>query len=232
MTKYHAIVNCFTKEVVLESSDHQRVVFQGERQVFPSCLILAVRAFELIRAGCQAYLAHVVDTSKSEVKLEDVPIVNEFPDIFPADLPGLPPDRDTEFTIELIPGTTPISISPYRMAPLELKKLKTQLQELLEKGFIQPSVSPWGAPVLFVKKKDGTLRLCIDYRQLNKVTVKNKYPLPRVDDLFDQLQGAQVFSKIDLRSAYHHVKIAEKDIPKTAFRIRYGIMSSLLCHSG
>ena len=108
------------------------------------------------------------------------------------------------------------------MAPTELRELKTQLQELLEKGYIRPSISPWGAPVLFVKKKDGTLRLCIDYRQLNRVTIKNKYPLPRVDDLFDQLQGARVFSKIDLRSGYHQLRIANVDVLKTAFRTRYG----------
>jgi len=108
------------------------------------------------------------------------------------------------------------------MAPTELKELKIQLDELLQKGFIRPSVSPWGAPVLFVKKKDGTLRLCIDYRELNKITIKNKYHLPRIDDLFDQLQGARVFSKIDLRSGYHQLRIKPKDIPKTAFRTRYG----------
>ena len=110
----------------------------------------------------------------------------------------------------------------YRMAPAELKELKTQLQELVDRGFIRPSISPWGAPVLFVKKKDGTWRLCIDYMQLNKVTIHNKYPLPRIDDLFDQLQGAIVFSKIDLRSGYHQLRIRESDIPKTAFRTRYG----------
>ena len=134
----------------------------------------------------------------------------------------MPPDRETEFEIEVIPGVVPISIPSYRMAPRELQELKKQLQELLDKGYIRPSVSPWGAPVLFMKKKDGTLRLCIDYRKLNQVTVKNKYPLPRIDDLFDQLQGAEVFSKIDLRSGYHQLKIAEQDIPKTAFRTRYG----------
>ena len=112
------------------------------------------------------------------------------------------------------------------MAPTELKELKTQLQDLVDKGFIRPSVSPWGAPVLFVKKNDGTMRLCIDYRQLNKVTIKNKYPLPKIDDLFDQLQGASVFSKIDLRSGYHQLKIKEMDIPKTAFRTRYVTTSS------
>ena len=127
-----------------------------------------------------------------------------------------------EFTIDVAPGTTPISKAPYRMAPLELKELKIQLQELLDKGFIRPSVSPWGAPVLFVKKKDGSTRLYIDYRELNKVTVRNKYPLPRIDDLFDQLQGACVFSKIDLRSGYHQLRVRSEDVPKTAFRTRYG----------
>ena len=112
-------------------------------------------------------------------------MVNEFVSVFPEDLPGLPPDREVTFEIEVLPGTAPISKAPYRMAPVELRELQVQLQELLDKGFIRPSYSPWGAPVLFVKKKDGTLRMCVDYRELNKVTVKNKYPLPRIDDLFD-----------------------------------------------
>ena len=145
------------------------------------------------------------------------PVVNEFPDVFPEDLPGLPPEREVEFGIDMIPDTQPISIPPYRMAPAELRELKEQLQDLLEKGFIRPSISPWGAPVLFVRKKYGSLRMCIDYRQLNKVTIKNKYPLPRIDDLFDQLQGARCFSKIDLRSGYHQVRVKDKDIPKTSF---------------
>ena len=127
-----------------------------------------------------------------------------------------------DLSIEVVQGTTPISRTPYHMAPTELKKLKTQLQELLDKGFIRPSVSPWGAPVLFVKKKDGTLRMCIDYRQINKVIVKNKYSLPRIEDLFDQLKGASVFSKIDLRSRYYQLRVKEVDVPKTAFRTRYG----------
>jgi hypothetical protein len=137
-------------------------------------------------------------------------------------LPGLPPDREIEFSIDLLLGSSLISKALYRMAPVELKELKEQLQELLDKGFIRPSVSPWGAPVLFVKKKDGSMRLCIDYREINRVTVWNKYPLPRIDDLFDQLQGAQIFSKIDLRSSYHQLKIKLDDVPKTAFRTRYG----------
>ena len=117
----------------------------------------------------------------------------------------------------MLPGTAPVSIAPYRMAPKELVELKAQIQELLDRGFIRPSVSPWGAPVLFVKKKDGTMRVCIDYRQLNKLTIKNKYPLPRIDDLFDQLRGASVFSKIDVRSGYHQLRVKEGDIHKTAF---------------
>ena len=158
--------------------------------------------------------------------------MREYLDVFPEDLPGVPVDREIEFCIDLIPGTQPISIPPYRMAPVELRELKTQLQDLLDKGFIRPSVSPWGAPVLFVKKKDGTLRLCIDYRQLNKVTIKNKYPLPRIDDLFDQLQGAQYFSKIDLRSGYHQLKIRDSDVAKTAFRTRYGHYEFLVMSFG
>ena len=142
--------------------------------------------------------------------------------MFPEDLSGTPPSRDVDFAIKLEPGTGPISKAPYRMAPAELKELKVQLQELLDKGFIRPSVSPWGAPVLFVKKKDGSMRLCVDYRELNKRTVKNRYPLPRIEDLFDQLREATVFSKIDLRSGYHQIKIKNEDVPKTVFRTRYG----------
>ena len=170
----------------------------------------------LLQKGCKGYLAHVVDTRSSEVRLEDVPVVRDFLDVFLDDLPGLPPEREIDFPIDLVPSTAPISFPPYRMALAELKELKVQLQELVDGGFIRPSLSPWGAPVLFVKKKDGTWRLCVDYRQLNKITIRNKYPLPRIDDLFDQLQDAKVFSKIDLRSGYHQLRIRESDVPKTA----------------
>ena len=159
----------------------------------------------------------MVDTNQvKDPKLEDVRVVCNYPKVFPDELPGLAPDREIEFGIELIPGTQPISKAPYRMAPAELKELQEQLSELLDKGLIHPSHSPWGAPVLFVKKKDGSMRMCIDYRALNNVTIKNRYPLPRIDDLFDQLKGASVFSKIDLRSGYHQVKVKPDDIPKTA----------------
>jgi hypothetical protein len=137
----------------------------------------------------------------------EVSMVNEFLDVFPEELSGMPLDRDIEFLIELKLGTTPIYKTPYRMATLELVELKEHIKELLEKEFIRPNSSLWGAPVIFVPKKDGTQRLCIDYRALNEVTIKNKYPLPRIDDLFDQLRGACVFSKIDLRSRYHQLKI-------------------------
>ena len=145
-------------------------------------------------------------------------MVREFPD----DIAGLPPNREVEFTIDLIPGTEPISIPPYRMAPVELRKLKAQLEELLSKGFIRSSISPWGSPILFVKKKDGSLRLYTYYRKLNKVTICNKYPFPRIYELFDHLQGSRVYSKIDLRSGYHQLRVQEGDVPKTAFRTRYG----------
>ncbi|GJX09461.1 putative reverse transcriptase domain-containing protein [Tanacetum coccineum] len=137
-------------------------------------------------------------------------------------MPGLPPARPVEFQIDLIPGAAPVARAPYRLAPSEMKELSEQLQELSDKGFIRPSSSPWGAPVLFVKKKDGSFRMCIDYRELNKLTVKNRYPLPRIDDLFDQLQGSSIYSKIDLRSGYHQLRVREQDIPKTAFQTRYG----------
>ncbi|GKB19070.1 putative reverse transcriptase domain-containing protein, partial [Tanacetum coccineum] len=142
--------------------------------------------------------------------------------VFPEDLPGIPPARQEKFQIDLIPGAAPIARAPYQLAPSEMKELSNQLKELSDKGFIRPSSSPWGAPVLFVKKKDGSFRMCIDYRELNKLTVKNRYPLPRIDDLFDQLQGSSIYSKIDLRSGYHQLRVREEDIPKTAFRTRYG----------
>ena len=159
-------------------------------------------------------------------------MVSEFREVFPNDLPGMPPDRDIDFCIDLELGTRPISIPLYRMAPAELRELKAQIQDLLDKGFIRPSASPWGAPVLFVKKKDGSMRMCIDYQQMNRVIIRSKYPLPRIDDLFDQLQGASVFSKIDLRSGYHQLKIRPEDIPKTTFRTRYGHYEFLVMSFG
>jgi hypothetical protein len=189
-------------------------------------------ARKLLKKGCTTYLAYVINSKKGKIGLSDISIVREFPDVFSEELLGLPLEREVEVIIDILPGVSPITQPPYRMTPKELDELKIQLQELLDKGFIRPSKSPWGAPVLFVKKKDGTLRLCIDYRQLNKVTVNNRYPLPRIDDLFDQLKGAKVFSKIDLRSGYYQIRIKGQDVPKTAYRTRYGHFKFLVLPFG
>nr|GEZ31688.1 putative reverse transcriptase domain-containing protein [Tanacetum cinerariifolium] len=176
--------------------------------------------------GCDVFLANVTTKEakdkSAEKRLEDVPIFRDFPKVFLDDLPGIPPARPVEFQIDLVPGDVPVARAPYRLAPSKMKDLAKQLQELSDIGFIRPSSSPWGAPVLFVKKKDGSFRMCIDYRELNKLTVKNRYPLPRIDDLFDQLQGSSVYSKIEFRSGYHQLRVHEEDIPKTAFKTRYG----------
>jgi hypothetical protein len=153
----------------------------------------------------------------------NIRVVRDFPDVFLEELPGMPPDREVEFVIDLLPGTAPISKWPYRMSVEELKELKKQLTELQEAGYIRPSSSPWGASVLFVQKKDGSQRMCVDYRSLNDVTMKYKYPLSHVEDLFDQMRGARVLSKIDVRSGYHQMRIRPSDIPKTAFPTRYGL---------
>ncbi|KAL0537061.1 hypothetical protein IC582_026029 [Cucumis melo] len=218
----HASIDCSRKEVTFNPPSRASFKFKGEGSRSLPQVISAIRASKLLSQGTWGILASVVDTREADVSLSSEPVVRDYPDVFPEELPGLPPHREVEFAIELEPGTVPISRAPYRMAPAELKELKVQLHELLDKGFIRPSVSPWGAPVLFVKKKDGSMRLCIDYRELNKVTVKNRYPLPRIDDLFDQLHGATVFSKIDFRSGYHQLRIKDEDVPKTAFRSRYG----------
>ena len=210
------------KRVTLKLLDGSEVVVMSEYTGFLSNVVSALQAEKLMQQGGVAYLAYVMNPGIGQVRVQDIRIVSDFPEVFPEELPGLPPNRDVEFSIELYAGTNPVSIAPYRMAPKELKELKMQLQELLDRGFIRPSVSPWGAPVLFVKKKDGTMRMSIDYRQLNKLTVKNKYPLPRSDDLFDQFRGASVFSKIDLRSGYYQLKVKEDDVLKMAFRTRYG----------
>jgi hypothetical protein len=160
--------------------------------------------------------------------LEDILVVHEFPDVFPEDLPGMPLDRDVEFTIELQPSTTLISRRPYKMTLKELAKLKVQLKELLDKGYIRLSSSPWGCPALLVKKKDQLLSLGVDYRPLNTVTIKNKYPLSCINILFDQLIGAKVFSKVDLCSGYYQIKIHPEDVPKTAFSTRYGLYEYLV----
>ncbi|GKD29529.1 putative reverse transcriptase domain-containing protein [Tanacetum coccineum] len=225
----HAVIMC-DKKLVQVPYGNETLTFCGNessngkesRLTVISCL----KAQEYMAKGCQVFLAHISakkEEDKSEGKqIKDVPIIQDFPEVFPEDMPGLPLTQLVEFQIDLIPGAALVARAPYRLAPSKMKELSEQLQELSDKGFIKPSSSPWGAPVLFVKKKDGSFRMCIDYRELNKLTVKNRYPLPRIDDLFDQLQGSSIYSKIDLRSGYHQLRVREQDILKTAFQTRYG----------
>jgi hypothetical protein len=185
MSKYQGHIDCAQKAIIVTSSDGvqiEHIVAMPSRKAY--------------------YKKSVAGPT-----LDQVLVVCEYPDVFPEELPGMPPDRDIEFVIELILGTAPIAQRPYRMNPQELEELKKQLADMLSKGLIHPSASPWGSPVLFVDKRDGTIRLCVDYRRLNEVTIKNKYPLPKIEDLFDQLNGAKVFSKTDLRTGYHQLKV-------------------------
>ncbi|GJW07589.1 putative reverse transcriptase domain-containing protein [Tanacetum coccineum] len=221
LSKYHAKILCDEKVVHIPING-ETLIIRGDRSKTRLNLISCIKTKRYISRGCQVFMIQVMEKKSDEKGLEDIPVVKEFPDVFPEDLPGLPPVRQVEFQIDLIPGAAPVARTPYRLAPSEMQELSNQLQELTDRGFIRPSTSPWGAPVLFVKKKDGSFRMCIDYRELNKLTIKNRYPLPRIDDLFDQLQGSSVYSKIDLRSGYHQLRVREEDIPKTAFRTRYG----------
>ncbi|XP_048140281.1 uncharacterized protein LOC125316309 [Rhodamnia argentea] len=220
--KHRAVMDCGSGVIEFRPIGHPRFKFVGSRGGTSAPLISLLKVTKLLDEECEDYLAAVVDPTREKSKIEDITVVRNFPDVFPQELFGIATEREIEYVIELAPETKPISKAPYRMSLLELKELKVQIQELLDKGFIYPSASPWGAPVLFVRKKDGSLRLCIEYRQLNQVTIKNKYPLPRIDDLFDQLQGASVLSEIDLRTGYHQLRIKKENIPKTAFRTRYG----------
>ncbi|GJY75931.1 putative reverse transcriptase domain-containing protein [Tanacetum coccineum] len=229
LAKYQAIIVC-AKKIVRIPWGNETLIVRGDGSnrgnEIRLNIISCTKTQKYLIKRCQVFLAHVTtkkeeDKSK-EKRLEDVPIVRDFPKVFPEDLPGLPLTRQVEFQIDLVPGAAPVAHAPYRLTPFEMKELSEQLKELSDKGFIRPSYSPWGASVLFVKKKYRSFRMCIDYWELNKLTVKNRYPLPRIDDLFDQLQGSSVYSKIDLRPGYHQLRVREEDILKTAFRTRYG----------
>jgi hypothetical protein len=222
LDQHHALLDCRNKRFTCLNEEGNQVTVQGIPRAVAVREISAMQLKKCYRKGCQLFAARVEEASRDVVSnLEDHEVLKEFKDVF-QEVPGLPPKRDIDFSINLMLRAALVSKAPYRMSTPELKELQLQLEELLKKGYIRPSVSPWGASVLFVKKKDGTLRLCIDFRQLNKVTVKNKYPLPRIDDHFYQLKDAKIFSKIDLRSGYHQVRINDEDIRKTAFRTRYG----------
>jgi hypothetical protein len=209
--KWHkAVLDISTRLVQLNSLVYQKVT-------------LHLPAVSRIKAS----LHHVV-----ERRLQNIHVVREFLDVFPDELPEMPPKRAIEFKIEFQPDAAPIAKALYKMSPVELADLKIQLQDLQDKGFIFPSSSPWGCPTLFIPKKDKELHLCVDYQPLNAVTIRNKYPLPRIDILFDQLAGAQVFSKIDLRSGNHQIRIRDEDIPKTVFSTRYGLYEYLVMSFG
>nr|AAV31274.1 putative polyprotein [Oryza sativa Japonica Group]AAV31378.1 putative polyprotein [Oryza sativa Japonica Group] len=223
--------------ILLESKDLDVILGMDWLARHKGVIDCANRKVTLISNDGRVVTVHALSSESlrsrlNQITLEEIPIVREYPDVFPDDLPGMPPKRDIEFRIDLVPGTTPIHKRPYRMAANELAEVKRQVDDLLQKGYIRPSSSPWGAPVIFVEKKDHTQRMCVDYRALNDVTIKNKYPLPRIDDLFDQLKGATVFSKIDLRSGYHQLRIKEEDIPKTAFTTRYGLFECTVMSFG
>jgi hypothetical protein len=201
LSKYDGVIQCAKRPVRLTKKGRTTVEFVATAQADQASMLSQMKV----------------------TTLEEILVVQEYLDVFPKELPGMPPNRDIEFLIELLPGKPPISMRPYRMPINELVELMKQLVELQAKGFIRPSSSPWGAPVLFVEKKDGTQRMCVDYRSLNEVTIKNKYPLSQIEDLFDQMKGKSMFSKVDLRSGYHQLKIRESDIPKTALCTRYGL---------
>jgi hypothetical protein len=206
LSKHNGLIDCARKAVRLTPSSGKELEYVAENLVTDKA------------ASNRIVLNHL-----DAVSTLDVRTVSEYPHVFLEELPAMPPDREIEFVIKLVPGTAPIFKRPYRMAANQLAELKQLLQELLDKGYIRPSASPWGAPIIFVLKKDGTQRMCVDYHSLNEVTIKKKYPLPRINDLFDQLKGACVFSKIDLRSRYHQLRIRASDIPKTSFITRYGL---------
>nr|GEY11437.1 reverse transcriptase domain-containing protein [Tanacetum cinerariifolium] len=232
LRRCHAVIVCDEK-LVRVPYGNETLIFCGnksnDRKEYWLTIISCSKAQEYMSKGCQIFLAQISakkEEDKSEGKqLKDAPIVQDFAKVFPEDLSGLPPTRPVEFQIDLVLGATPTTRAPYRLDPSEMKELSEQLKEFSDKGLIRPSSSPWGASVLFFKRKDGSFGMCIDYQKLNKLTVKNRYPLLRIDDLFDQLQGSNIYSKIDLRFGYHQLRVREQDVPKTAFRTRAPILA-------
>jgi hypothetical protein len=223
LATYKTKVDYYHKNLECENEEGIKMILQGIQRPVSVRLISTLQIKKYCRKGYPLYAMQVLESIEdNKSNLEDHPILREYKDVCPKEVSGLPLRRDIDFSIELAPGAVSVSRAPYRISALELVEIKLQLKEMMDKSYNRPSVSPWGAPILFVKNKNGTLRLCIDYRQLNKTTIKNKYPLPRIDDLFEQLMGAYIFSKIELRSRYHQVRIKDEDIHKTTFRTRYG----------
>jgi hypothetical protein len=230
LEEHHVVLDCYNKAFTFLDERRNLTTVQGIPRVLTITEISALQLKKSYKKGCQVFPAHMEEEIMDKMpSLEDCIVLKEFEDAF-KEISGLPPKRDIDFSIYLMSGEVHVSKIPYKMCTQDLKELHMQLEELLKKGYICASVSPWCATILFVKKKDGTLRICIDFRQLNKVTMKNKYPLPRVEDMFDQLRGTRIFSKIDLRSSYHQVRIKEEDIRKTSFKKGMGITNSHWCH--
>ncbi|GKE43287.1 putative reverse transcriptase domain-containing protein [Tanacetum coccineum] len=233
LAKYQAII-VYAEKIICIPWGNETLIVHGDGSNRGNKtrlnIISCTKTQKYMLKGCPVFLAHVTtkeNEDKSEKKrLEDVPIVQDFPEVFLVDLPGIPLTRQVEFQIYLIPGAAPVARAPYQLAPFEMKELSDQLKELSDKGFIRPNSSPWRAAVLFVKNKDGSFRMCIDYRKLNKLTVKNRNPLPRIDDLFDQLQGSSVYSKIDLRSGYHQLRFVKKTFRRPLSKLVMVIMNS------
>lgn len=217
----HANVHCAQGSFSFRDGQGQETLVQGKNGKPTAKLTKASRMLRGLRSGQQIYVVKLNKVEQKEGQT-DPSWLHKFSNIFPEDLTNLPPSRDIDHEIEIIRGSEPVSKRPYKMSLPEAIELKEQLRQLLEQGFIRPSNSPWGALVLFQKKKDGSLRLCIDYRGLNQVTVKNKYPIPRIDELLDRLHGAKIFTEIDLRSSYYQIRVKESDISKSAFNTRYG----------
>ncbi|GJZ88613.1 hypothetical protein Tco_0660395 [Tanacetum coccineum] len=219
LVKHYAVIVC-GKRVVRIPYGNKMLIVESDKGVSQLKVVYCIKARKYVERGCYLFLAHVTENNSKEKRIEDVPVIHDFPEVFPEELPGLPPARQVEFQIDLVPGAAPVARAPYRLVPSEMKELSIQLQEMLEKGFIRLSSSPWGAPVLFVKKIDGSFRMCIDYRKLNKLTVKNRYPLPIIDDLFDQLQvfidDILVYSKNEEEHG-KHLKIILELLKKERF---------------
>jgi hypothetical protein len=222
LDEHHVVLGCYNKAFTCLDEEGNLRTVQGIPRPITIRDVSSLQLKKNYMKGCQVFIGNMEEAPKDRVpSVEDYATLKEYEDVF-KEISIFPMKKDIDFFINLVSRATPVSKTLYRMSTLELKKLQMKLEEIMKKGYIHPSVSPWGATVLFMKKKNGTLRLCIDFKNLNKVTVKNKYHLPRIYDLFDQLWGVQIFSKIDLISGYHKVRIKHEDISYTAFRMRYG----------
>jgi hypothetical protein len=222
LDKHHVVLDCHNNTFTCLYGNGKQRTMKGVPRPISIREISTLQLKGCFRKGCQLHAAHVEETDSTKgPSLKDFSVLQEFEYVF-QEIPGFPPMREIDFLVNLVPGAAPVSKTTYKMITLELKELQMHLEELLKKGYIHPCVSPWGAPILFVKKKDGTMRLCIEFRQMNRYIIKNKYPLPQIYDLFDQIRGEKVFSNIDLRVGFHQVRIKEVDIHKRTFRTRYG----------